>query len=52
MAFGCFNLGVMYEKRGKESQYYQFSGEFYGKACNLGLQDGCNEYKRLNKHED
>ena len=30
-------------------QSYSQAKYFYGKACDLGLEDGCSGYARLNK---
>jgi len=36
-----FGLGVKQNKK--------VSKEYYGKACDLGLQKGCEEYRKLNE---
>ena len=46
---GCGMLGVMYEKGNGVRQDKYMAKEYYGKACDLGAQDGCDEYKRLNR---
>ena len=48
-SLGCFMLGVMYDRGDGVKQNLSKAKELFGKACNLGLQEGCNEYKKLNK---
>ena len=45
---GCFFMGVQYEEGVGLRQDARKAKEYYGKACDLGYQDGCDEYKRLN----
>ena len=42
------NLGKMYEDGRGVRQNRAQAKEWYGKACDNGLQDGCDEYRRLN----
>lgn len=41
-------MGVQYEEGVGLRQDARKAKEYYGKACDLGYQDGCDEYKRLN----
>ncbi len=47
----CYNLGVFYLKGKGVRQNYFEAKEYYGKACDLGLQIGCDDYKRLNNSD-
>lgn len=42
-------LGVIYEEGAWVRQDYKKAKEWYGKACDKGLQKGCFAYKKLNK---
>ena len=42
------NLGVMYENGTGVRQDYKIAKEWYGKACDIGDQKGCDNYRRLN----
>lgn len=42
-----FNLGVMYETGRGVRQDLALAQELYGKACQNGDQDGCDNYQRL-----
>ena len=44
-ASGCNNLGVLYEY----GQSFSTAKQYYGKACDLGLQLGCGKYRRLSE---
>ena len=48
VAESCFNLGVMYGKGQGKRQNHSTAKEYFGKACDLGNQDGCDWYKKLN----
>ncbi len=50
-AFACNNLGLLYYNGEGVKQDYQTANEFYTKACDLGNQDGCDNYKKLNEKE-
>ncbi|EEG32494.1 Sel1 repeat protein [Neisseria flavescens NRL30031/H210] len=41
------NLGVMYEQGQGVLQDLALAQEWYGKACQNGDQDGCDNYQRL-----
>lgn len=43
-----YKLGYFYENGIAVRQNISLAKEWYGKACDLGLQLGCDEYKRLN----
>lgn len=43
-ALGCINLGDLYVEKKMTDKAY----EYYGKACDLGNQDGCDKYKNKN----
>ena len=44
----CYNLGVSYKKGQGVKQNLKRAKDYYGKACDLGLQQGCDAYKNLN----
>ena len=46
---GCFGLGVLYETGQGVRQNFSTAKQYYGKACDLGLQLGCDSYRELNK---
>lgn len=46
---GCFNLGAFYLKGKGAKQDYHIAKEYFYKACELGLQPGCDVYKKLNE---
>lgn len=48
-AAGCALLGVRYEEGEGVKQNKSKAKELYGKACDMKLQLGCEEYKRLNE---
>lgn len=41
-------LGGLYEFGHGVRQNFSTAKEYYGKACDNGLQEGCDEYRRLN----
>ena len=43
-----YNIGNLYEHGQGVRQSYSLAKEWYGKACDLGEQQGCDEYRRLN----
>lgn len=45
----CFNLGLMYHNGKGIRQDYRQAKEFFGKACDLGDQGGCDAYRGLNE---
>lgn len=50
-ALSCFNTGVSYNKGLGTRQNTDIAKEYFGKACDLGAQDGCKAYAILNKRE-
>ena len=44
----CYNLGVSYKKGQGVKQNLKKAKDYYGKACDLGIQQGCDMYKKLN----
>ena len=46
-----FNLGVMYAKGQGVRQDKGQAKEWFGKACDNGYQDGCENYGKLNRGE-
>ena len=48
-AKGCYNLGVSYNNGRGVKQDFSIAKQYYGKACDLGLQLGCDDYRRLNE---
>ncbi|OUT11303.1 hypothetical protein B9N62_06750 [Campylobacter concisus] len=45
----CYDLGILYEKGQGVGRDYHIAKELFGKACDLGLQPGCDFYKKLNE---
>ncbi|WP_258033465.1 tetratricopeptide repeat protein [Campylobacter concisus] len=45
----CYNLGILYEKGQGVGRDYHMAKELFRKACDLGLQPGCDFYKKLNE---
>ena len=43
------NLGIMYYKGQGVKQDYHKAKDFFGKACDNGLQIGCDKYRELNE---
>ena len=48
-AHAQYSLGVMYDKGEGVRQNYSKAKEWYGKACNSGLQLGCDRYNEIVK---
>lgn len=48
-AGSCFNLGQMYYSGRGVRQDYHKAAELYKKACDLGYQIGCDNYKIINE---
>ena len=48
-AKGCSNLGVLYDKGQGVRQNFSTAKQYYSKACDLGLQFGCDSYRKLNE---
>lgn len=46
-AGACNNLGVLYYNGDGVKQDYKKAMEFFGKACDLGEQKGCDAYKEM-----
>lgn len=46
---GCTGLGYMYEKGDGVRQDMQKAKSLFSTACDGGDQDGCKNYRRLNK---
>ena len=46
---GCYNLGFLYINGQGIGQNFSTAKEYYGKACDLGLQLGCDDYRKLNE---
>ena len=44
-----YNLGVFYANGEGVKQDYFKAKEWFGKACDGGVQLGCNNYKKLNE---
>ncbi len=49
VAGGCSNLGHLYYNGQGLRQDKSRAKEYYGKACDLGHQPGCDNYKKLNE---
>lgn len=49
LALSCYDAGVLYFNGEGARQDYKLAKEYYGKACDLGYQDGCDKYKELNQ---
>ena len=47
----CNNLGILYAKGQGVRQSYAKAKEYYGKACDDGNDDGCQNYAVLNKRK-
>ena len=43
-----FNLGVIYDQGKGVRQNEKLEKQWFGKACDNGLQDGCDNYRILN----
>ena len=48
-ARGCSNLGFLYQDGQGVRQNFSTAKQYYGKACDLGLQLGCDGYRILNE---
>ena len=46
---GCIGLAVLYKNGKGIWQNFSTAKEYYGKACDLGLQSGCDKYRKLNE---
>jgi len=44
-AFACNNLGIMYLNGLGTRQNLDKAKDYFGKACDLGIQIGCDNYK-------
>jgi TPR repeat protein len=44
-----FNIGVMYHNGQGVQHNNKIAKEWFGKACDNGLQQGCDEYRKLNE---
>ena len=47
-----FNLGGMYHNGQGVHQDLHLSKEWFGTACNRGVQEACNQYRYLNQAGD
>ena len=45
----CKNLGISFEYGQGVRQNRTTAKEYYGKACDLGNQEGCDNYRKLNE---
>ena len=45
----CYNLGFSYASGEGIKQDYKKASELYAKACDMGLKQGCDNYKILSK---
>ena len=45
----CNNLGIAYNNGIGVRQNRTTAKEYYGKACDLGNQEGCDNYRKLNE---
>ena len=43
------NLGAMYANGHGVRRNFHLSKEWFGKACDGGVQEGCNQYRYLNQ---
>ena len=46
---GCSGLGILYANGQGARQSYSMAKEYYGKACDLGYQKGCDVFADLNQ---
>lgn len=46
---GCNNLGWLYDNGLGVRQNFRTAKEYYGKACDSGDQQGCDNYRKLNE---
>ena len=52
-AQGCFNLAISYlelYRLESDTRNAKIAKEYFGKACDLGYQKGCDSYRKLNEH--
>jgi len=49
-AFACNNLGIMYLNGLGTRQNLDKAKDYFGKACDLGIQIGCDNYKNVGKN--
>ncbi len=49
LAISCSSLGLSYASGKGVKQDYVKAKEFFGKACDGGIEDGCKNYAILNK---
>ena len=48
-ALSCHSLGIMYSRGQGVKQYHSIAKQYAGKACDLGEEMGCYDYKRYNE---
>lgn len=48
-ALSCGGLGDLYAEGKGVRQNFSTAKQYYGKACDLGLQVGCDNYRKLNE---
>ena len=48
-ALAQYNFGVMYANGEGVRQNYKTAKEWFDKACDNGLQQGCDAYRKLNQ---
>ena len=48
-AMAQYKLGLMYARGHGVRQDKRTAKEWFGKACDAGLQYGCDEYRKLNE---
>jgi len=46
---GCYNLGVLYDHERNMKHDYIKAKEFYRKAYDTGIENGCKKYMILNQ---
>ena len=52
-AQGCYNLAISYlelYRLESDTRNAKIAKEYFGKACDLGYQKGCDSYRKLNEH--
>ena len=47
--WGCAKLGFLYDEGQGVKRNYQQAKTYFGKACDLGFQLGCDYYRKLNE---
>ena len=45
----CYNLGVSYANGQGVRQNKAVAKDYFGKACDLEYQEGCDAYKKMNE---